>query len=406
MPINRVFTQNINSVRKYIKSQPREILESSFPLASLDMKKVEGIQKGIPILKGVSMPEVKFLTKWFEALPQSRGCGSGCGHCLRDAQPAIKNGLWDDFSGFINGFKALNERLGFNLFKGNKYVVMFDDSNLPILKSLDKNGNSHNIAEATKLIYENFNIPTSFATASWNRNDAYTQNAAKELVEYLQKKPDAASGFAVSINPFHRLIKNSIEAAKAGKPELARNYRGAYIDNTANALNTFLPMYENGKGSLLYRHANNLDKNVGFREKETAQLYEEIFKKLKQLSGKNLGHIDVLNPKEVTKFDPNHLIEPKGRAKQYFSDTDNFKKYLDLQEERMNWEDLSSEQKAQNAYDYTIKGVDINGQVYLTTPSENVIMTDLRLNYENKHTIPFYSDVKLSPVSKEEIKKL
>lgn len=38
---------------------------------------------------------------------------------------------------------------------------------------------------------------------------------------------------------------------------LARNYREAYIDNTANALNTFLPMYENFKGSLLYRHANN-----------------------------------------------------------------------------------------------------------------------------------------------------
>lgn len=394
MPINRVFTQNINSVRKYIKSQPREILESSFPLASLDMKKVEGVQEGIPLFKGVSMPEVKFLTKWFEALPQSRGCDSDCGHCLRDAQPHIIKGLRDDSLRFIKGFKALNERFGFNILQGNKYVATFDDSN------------PKDVAEVIKSMYENLGIPTGFATTGWNKKDINIQKDAKELIDYLQKKPDAASEFAVSINPFHILIKNSIEAAKAGKPELARNYRDAYIDNTANALNTFLPMYENGKGSLLYKHANNLDKNAGFREKETAQLYEEIFKRLEQLSGKNLEHIEALNHKEVTKFDPNHLIEPKGRARQYFSETENFKKYLDLQEERMNWEDLSPEQKAQNAYDYTIKGVDINGQVYLTTPSDNVIMTDLRLNYENKHTIPLYSDVKLSPVSKEEIKKL
>ncbi len=407
--------QKLINAKEYLLEQPAKIIEDKFPLDLLDIKKLEGIQEGINLFKGVSMPEIKFLAKWFEVLNLSRGCNNSCGHCLRNAQTPIKeiaNAVntiqWDDFLKFTDGFKTLNERLGFNIFKKDTPVAMFDDSNMPVFKSFDTQGLTHNFAEATKVFYEKLHLPMSFVNAGWSKNDKNTQNAAKELVEYLQKEPDAVSEFAVSINPFHALILNSNKVAKSGEPELARKYREAYVDNIANALNTFLPMYENSKstkGSLIYRHANDLAKNEDFGEKETAKLYAEIYKKLEEISGKKLEHINTLNPKEVTKFNPSHLIEPKGKARQYFSDFDNFKKEISLNKAKNEWEEMSPAQKVNDAYNYKLKCIDLNGRVYATDTDENIIDTGINLNYANKDkiTAPLHSDIKLSPILKEDI---
>lgn len=67
----------------------------------------------------------------------------------------MKNGtiLFEDLVRFLDGFKALNERLGFNVFQGNKYVNIIDDSNPSDIPIRGKSRN-HSVNEALKMIYE------------------------------------------------------------------------------------------------------------------------------------------------------------------------------------------------------------------------------------------------------------
>ena len=57
---------------------------------------------------------------------------------------------------------------------------------------------------------------------------------------------------------------------------------------------------------------------------------------------------------------------------------------------------MTPEQKREFAYNYTTKNVDINGQIYLITPSEQLIETQMKLNFVNKDkiTAPIHTDVK------------
>ena len=70
------------------------------------------------------------------------------------------------------------------------------------------------------------------------------------------------------------------------------------------------------------------------------------------------------------------------------------------------WDSMSFEEKRQFLRDYSIKCVDINGQVYSTFPSvdvhsENVpieltVPADICLNYQNQQkSAPVFSDIEL-----------
>ena len=173
---------SLSSINTYIKQLPNSIKESKYPLSKLDTKFLEGIQSGIPLFQGekhLTMNSISFLSTRFETLNLFRGCTVGCSHCLKDAQAnGHRSILFEDLERFLNGFKTLNERLGFNVFNGNKYLSIVDDSN-PSDFPIEGKDRKHSIVEAIEKIYEKLNIPILFVTSGWNKGSGYAQKLPK-----------------------------------------------------------------------------------------------------------------------------------------------------------------------------------------------------------------------------------
>lgn len=391
----------------YLKKVSKEYLTADFPMEHLDLKILEGIQEDIPLLNNIKMEEIKFLTKNFSVLNIGRNCTSQCSHCLRNAQLPNETStiLWDDLLRFINGFGELNSRMETNIFKGNKYFVLHDDFNPPEFAARDLNGNVHNFAEAVKLVFEKFKTPVETVTSGWNKADKFSEKAAAELVDYFDRNPEANALTSVSVNPFHGLLTRSRNEAAAGNPEQARFWREVYTNRIAHAIQTFFPLFKNDNASLIYRHAVKDCPEKGVGAEETAKLYREIYKKLETLIGTPLSQVENLKPEKFELELPERFIEPKGRGRKYFSQTENLKKQQELISEKNEWETSAPEMRVKDAYRYTVKEADINGDIYCGTLSESMIKTGIKLNYINKDTktAPLFSDIKLSELSKNDI---
>lgn len=407
MKINQVTTPISQNVSRYLKSLSNEHLAADFPLGNIDMSKIEGIQNGIPLFRNVSMPEIKFMTKNFSVLNIAQGCNSECSHCLRNAQrpSANSNILWEDFARFTDGFQTLNERLGFDVFQGNKYLVLHDDFNPPEVVLRDRNGSSYNFADALKLVFKKLHIPIETVTSGWNKADSISEKAAGEMVDFFQKAPEANALTSISVNPFHGILEKSRKQANEGNPEMARFWREVYTERISHAIETFLPIFKEGKASLIYRRAGGDFAGTDVGAKETAKLYREIYAKLEKRLGNAFTEIDDLKPERFERELPERFIEAKGRGRKYFSAQENLKKQQELVTEKAEWETASAEKRADNAYNYTIKETDVRGNVYAGTLSESLIPTEIQLNYAGKDLpeIPLYSDVKMSALSKKDI---
>lgn len=371
---------------KYLKTLSAQIRETPFPLEKLDLRKLEGIQSDIALFENTKLEDVKFLTKWFQVLNLARGCCEQCTFCLRNALKPLKEGaeqintiLWEDLTRFTGGISKLNERLGFNILQGNSHITLFEDANLPVINIKDSQGDSHSLLESVKEIHESLNLPIVFVTAGWNPMDTNSQKSAEELCRYIQQNPDAAKEFAVSVNCFH--VYN-------------REY---YTTKVANALKTFLPLYKDGIASILikYNYANGIKSEENGYE-AAKSLYEEIYAKLKILTGSSLEEYELLKPEYVTKHREDNYIENKGRGQKFFPEDAVEKNNKKLFVESFQWLTMTPEQKRDFAYNCTTKNVDINGNVYLITPSEQLIETQINLNYinKNKKTAPIHTDVK------------
>ena len=391
---------------KLLNNIPNSIKNSPYPLTKLNLEKFEGLQNGIPLFENVKLKDIAFVTKRFETLDLFRGCNVACMHCLKDAKP-IKNGtiLFEDLERFLDGFKIISERFGFNVFQGNKYLNIIDDSNpsdIPIKgKSRD-----HSVVEAMKLIYEKIKLPTIFVTSGWNKASKYAQSTANELVRMIKRDPDSVVSVEVSINPFSGLMEKSRNALNKSKQSEAEFYKKIYTDRMANTLAVFLELFENGKASIIYRHAPNYKGNELVDEKATRELYQEIYNKLKYMSSSSLENVPQLKPENLTKFDKTHLIESSGRGRQYFPLDMNMKEQSELIDEVLRWNNLSKAEKMKELLDYAIKAVDINGDIYTTFPANHVdyisapieitVPTNIRLNYENKPKLDsIFSDIEV-----------
>ncbi len=383
-----------------------QVRNTKYPLTNVNLSQFEGVQKDIPLFKNVLLEDIAFLTKRFETLNLFRGCSVGCSHCLKDAKP-IKNGtvLFEDLERFLDGFKLLSERFGFNVLQGNKYLNIIDDSNPSDIPIRGKS-RTHSVIEGMKLIYDKINIPTIFVTSGWNRASKYAEANANELVYMIQKNPNSVASVEVSINPFSSLMEKSRNALKNDNKINADFFRNIYTERMAHTLAVFLKLFENGKAKVIYRHAPDYKKNELVGEKETRRLYEEIFSKLRKKVGSELENIPNLKPEILTAFDKSHLIESSGRGRQYFPPEVNLKEQNELIKEALEWDILSPEEKRKELLDYSIKCVDINGKVYTTMPAKKVdfisapieitVPTNIRLNYENKTEFsPIFSDIEL-----------
>lgn len=386
------------------KNIPVYIKNSDFPLTKLNLQKFDGIQKGIPLFNGVKPDDIAFITKKFETLNLFRGCSSGCTHCLKDAKP-INRGtiLYDDLLKFLDGFNKLSERLGVNVFQGNKYVSLTDDANPSDIPIMGKDG-MHSLVEAIKIIYEKIHLPSLIVTSGWNRTSKYAQSTSEKLATLADKNPETISAINISINPFSEIMEKSRNALKNSNQSSAEFFRNIYTDRMANALKVFLRLFETGKASVIYRHAPDYKGNEPVGEIETRKLYEEIYSKLKKITGSALDNIPELKPENLTRFDRSHLIEPSGRARRYFPLNKNLAQQQKLIDEILSFENLPPDVKQKILLDCALKCVDINGQVYATMPSVSVetfsapveitVPANIRLNYENKKAVPpVFSDI-------------
>lgn len=402
----------VNNINESLRRIPQSVKDSEFPLGQINPDSIEGIQRGIPLFDDgdsfVSMRDIDFTTKGLETADLFRGCSVGCTHCLKNAIPHQNSSiLFEDLVRFTEGFKTLNERLGFNVLNGNQYLNIVDDSNPTDAPIKGKTGN-HGVGEAVKVIYDNLGMPVLFVTSGWNSKSEQAQNSAEEIAKTFRQNPKSLKSLEVSVNPFAGIMEASRQALASGDKEKAELYRNIYTDRMANTVATFYDLFEGNdpKGKLIYRHANNFDGNELVGEEETRKLYSEIYAKLKDRVGDRIEEAPTLKPDIVTKFDKSHLIEPSGRARRYFPYGYNMDVQSDLIAETERWEAMNPEEKRQFLRDCAIKCVDINGHVYTTFPaintkSENApieltVPTDIRLNYENKEqTQPVFSDIEL-----------
>lgn len=381
---------NIKSttINKYLRSVSPQVRESAFPLEKLNLSKLEGIQNDIVLFDKTSLEDIKFISKKFQVLNLMRGCHEQCTFCLRNAKTPLKKHadnintiLWDDLTRFTGGMSKLNERLGFNVLQGNSHITLFEDANLPVIDIKDSHGDSKSLLNAVKEVNEKLKLPFVFVTAGWNPADKKSQKAAEELCGYIQQNPESVKEFAVSINPFHRYD------------------RDVYTTKMANTLKTFLPLYKNGAetGSILlkYNYPNGIKSNEnGYSGAKS--LYEEIYEKLKVQTGSTLEDYEILKPHNVTRHREDNYIENKGRGQKFFPQETVEKNNKKLFVESFRWLTMTEDEKRHFAYNYTTKNLDINGKVYLITPSEQVIETEMGLNFINKDktTASIHSDVK------------
>ena len=382
-------------ISDYLAHHTSNLRSAQFPLDVINTRKIEGLQNDIDLFQNVSMDEIKFLSRNFSVVNLQRGCYQGCKFCLRNAlkpltetASQISSVLWDDLTRFALGFGKLNERIGVNVLGRNSYLAVFEDSNLPELILKDKLGRKYDVADAVKLLYENLRIPVTFVTAGWNPKNLEHQKSAEKLLQYVLNNPESSTEFAVSINPFFSGTKK------------------AYIEKVSNTLKTFLPLFSNDRriGSVLikYNYPSGVGADInGF--KPASKLYKEIFAELEKLTGNDLCNYEILNPKNINVIKSSNFIENKGRGMQYFQPAETEKKLRELNIKSFNWLTMTPKQKADFAYNCTTKNVDINGNIYLITPDEQIIKTDLNLNYINskKNTAKVHSDVEYYPFKKE-----
>jgi len=374
------------AINNYLKSVSPQIRESAFPLEKLNLARLEGIQSDIAVFKNSSLDEIKFLAKWFQVLNLTRGCKEACTFCLRNAIHPLKESaekintiLWDDLTRLTGGISKLNERLGFNILQGNSHITLFEDANLPVVNIKDSQGERHSLKESVKNIYEQLGLPLVFVTAGWNPVDNISQKSAEELCRYIQQNPDCVKEFGVSVNPFHKYR------------------RDFYTTKIANTLKTFLPLYRNGIASILFKYNYPDGKSAEENGYEAAKnLYTEIFEKLKLLMGSSLEEYESLKPENVTRHREDNFIENKGRGQKFFPQDSVTKNNKKLFVESFRWLTMTPEEKREFAYNYTTKNLDVNGNVYLITPSEQLIETGMKLNFINKDkiTAPIHTDVK------------
>lgn len=410
---------NVNMISSKLKQTvnniPYHVKTGSFPLSKIDTKLIEGIQKSIPLFDTtdnfVSMENIDFITKKFETLNLFRGCNVGCSHCLKDAKLKQKSNrtiLYEDLIRFTEGFKNLSERLGFNVFSGNKYVSIVDDSN-PIdfpIRGLDGN---HDVVDAIKLIYESIKLPILFVTSGWNQKSLQAQNSAKKIAKQFKENPQSLKDIEVSINPFSSIMEKSRKALLTGDSEKANYLRDLYTDRIANTILTFWEFFkgDNGLAKIIYRHAGNYKGNELVGEKETKKLYLEIYEKLKLMLGERIVEAPILDPEMLTKFDKSHLIEPSGRARAYFPFDINMKVQEGLIQESLNWNQLTQDEKFNFLKDNSLKCIDINGSIYTSRPAtktfcvnspiELTTPTKIKLNFirNNLETENIFSDIEL-----------
>lgn len=177
------FSKKVITEKDYKKAQkyadrmshlPKLLWGKEKTLGNMDMKKVEGLQYGIPVFDGMSMKEIAFSIDSIHTIATLRSCKNACLHCYADARPNTKfektEGLtnrmtFEDFENLTDGIQELKNRLGSisinsphkdsprakHLYREGS---LFHDSDSIELYLKDKNGETHYFPELNKKMIE------------------------------------------------------------------------------------------------------------------------------------------------------------------------------------------------------------------------------------------------------------
>lgn len=383
-------------------------------LYMFDLNKLDGIQEGINVFKGLNMKEIAFVADTVAEITVNRGCRNICAHCYASAKAPIKETAnqinkmsWNDFTSLTDGFEELNKRVGFPVVvqKKNKHAmaIPFHDADCSSIILKDNEGKEHDFIDIAERLDKAFHLPVLFDTAGWNIQDVKAQKRVEKYVEYYSKPENfkKLEGFNLSVNPFHAMYAKSLELKQNRKPELAEKLYDLYTTRMANVLFTLTPLQKNPNFEFIARSAAN-DSKVpkGFKEKDLRVLYMDILEKVNNLYKKDMKSAQkvVKNEDEAFEYFNNYYkrlenISPtigmSARAEKFVDKNDEIAKFGERRKQQnikdiqslKRIKDLRKLNKDMNNHFYGI--IDANGDYYLTT-FHTSFPTEIKFNFENK----------------------
>lgn len=386
-------------------------------LYMFDLNKLDGIQEGINVFKGLNMKEIAFVADTVAEITVNRGCRNICAHCYASAKAPIKETAnqinkmsWNDFTSLTDGFEELNKRVGFPVVvqKKNKHAmaIPFHDADCSSIILKDNEGKEHDFIDIAERLDKAFHLPVLFDTAGWNIQDVKAQKRMEKYVEYYSKPENfkKLEGFNLSVNPFHAMYAKSLELKQNRKPELAEKLYDLYTTRMANVLFTLTPLQKNPNFEFIARSAAN-DSKVpkGFKEKDLRSLYMDILEKVNNLYKKDMKSAQkvVKNEDEAFEYFNNYYkrlenISPtigmSARAEKFVDKDDEIAKFGERRKQQnikdiqslKRIKDLRKLNKDMNNHFYGI--IDANGDYYLTT-FHTSFPTEIKFNFENKGKI-------------------
>lgn len=386
-------------------------------LYMFDLNKLDGIQEGINVFKGLNMKEIAFVADTVAEITVNRGCRNICAHCYASAKAPIKETAnqinkmsWNDFTSLTDGFEELNKRVGFPVVvqKKNKHAmaIPFHDADCSSIILKDNEGKEHDFINIAERLDKAFHLPVLFDTAGWNIQDVKAQKRMEKYVEYYSKPGNfkKLEGFNLSVNPFHAMYAKSLELKQNRKPELAEKLYDLYTTRMANVLFTLTPLQKNPNFEFIARSAAN-DSKVpkGFKEKDLRSLYMDILEKVNNLYKKDMKSAQkvVKNEDEAFEYFNNYYkrlenISPtigmSARAEKFVDKDDEIAKFGERRKQQnikdiqslKRIKDLRKLNKDMNNHFYGI--IDANGDYYLTT-FHTSFPTEIKFNFENKGKI-------------------
>lgn len=386
-------------------------------LYMFDLNKLDGIQEGINVFKGLNMKEIAFVADTVAEITVNRGCRNICAHCYASAKAPIKETAnqinkmsWNDFTSLTDGFEELNKRVGFPVVvqKKNKHAmaIPFHDADCSSIILKDNEGKEHDFIDIAERLDKAFHLPVLFDTAGWNIQDVKAQKRMEKYVEYYSKPENfkKLEGFNLSVNPFHAMYAKSLELKQNRKPELAEKLYDLYTTRMANVLFTLTPLQKNPNFEFIARSAAN-DSKVpkGFKEKDLRVLYIDILEKVNNLYKKDMKSAQkvVKNEDEAFEYFNNYYkrledISPtigmSARAEKFVDKNDEIAKFGERRKQQnikdiqslKRIKDLRKLNKDMNNHFYGI--IDANGDYYLTT-FHTSFPTEIKFNFENKGKI-------------------
>ena len=404
-----------------------------FDLQDYDMEKIEGIQTGIPVFDGLTMPEIAFAFEDLHAIAVKRGCSNQCLHCYADAKPPgkehdgyITRMPFEDFVELTSGIKTLRTRIGQSPIKynGQSYTDLFYDADGMEISLFDKNGVEHDFTELNDILYDATKSKAVFDTAGWNPNNKKMQQRAEKYVKYFldMDLDNRMHQINLSISPFNSIYAKAIELGfdpkdynvknqpwhpeNSGK-ELSKgeSLYNIYINRVANMLMTFLPLLGDKKFSVIARPVKNFESNMKYHTEDDyflikkqvmATLREKLNMDLaserKYVKGKSSIQYILYSYSTMLNQTDTDLIM-SGRFEKLYKEKnpDVQQGYIDeifdpIADFRENFERLKTTKSLKKLPKKFLKILDANGQLYLYDGFRS-IPTEVALNISSKTKI-------------------